>query len=218
MPHLCFYSEKCNFSRSFIEELKKTPYISEFKFFCVDPDASGKRLAIVDKGRVEKWLNAVPTLIVDGEEAPRVDAEVFNWLSERKLRDGVKQGPSGDASSGEPAAYGNELASNKWSDSYSFFGEQFDVGKGQGIDPIPRAFAQLQEGGGFGSAMPIGHGGSSSSSGSSGSSGRGGRGGSGSSGTAGQSQQRTKKEQAMDSAFENFQKQRDNEFPSFMRK
>ena len=147
MPHLCFYSEKCRFSQSFIEEVKKAGYLGEFKFICVDPDASGKKSAIVIKAITEKWLTAVPTLIIDGESGPRTDAEVFNWLSMKKLQDGrgAPVNPDG-AGGGEPVAYGNELASGKWSDSYSFFGQQFEVGKGQGYDPIPRNFGQLQEG------------------------------------------------------------------------
>jgi hypothetical protein len=198
MPHLCFYSERCRFSQSFIEELKRTPYFSEFKLICVDPDGSGKRLPIVDKGRTEKWLTAVPTLIIDGESGPRTDAEVFNWLSMKKLQEGSRQqsgvpGPQA-VEGGEPAAYGNEMTSNKWSDSYSFFNESFDVSKGTGYDPIPRTFAQL-DGNGFGSAMP--------QTGSS---------------TAAAPQQRSKKEMAMDRALEDFQKTRNSDFPVSNRK
>jgi len=197
MPHLCFYSEKCRFSQSFLEEVKRAGYQSEFKFICVDPDASGRRPPIVDKGRVEKWLTAVPTLIIDGETGPRTDAEVFNWLSMRKLqegRSGLSSGAPDAAGSGgsEPVAYGNELASGKWSDSYSFFGQQFDVGKGQGFDPIPRNFGQLQEG--TGSITGIGG------------------------QTAGQvvasQSQRSKKELAMDKAYEDFQRKRDLDTPA----
>jgi len=194
MPHLCFYSEKCRFSQSFIEEVKRAGYISEFKFICVDPDASGKKPPIVAKGITEKWLTAVPTLIIDGETGPRTDAEVFNWLSMRKLQEGraAPISPEGAAGGSEPVAYGNELASGKWSDSYSFFGQQFDVGKGQGFDPIPRNFGQLQEG--TGNITGIGG------------------------QTAGQvvaaQSQRSKKELAMDRAYEDFQKKRDQDMPA----
>ena len=198
MPHLCFYSDKCKFSQSFIEEVKRAGYLAEFKFICVDPDASGKRPAIVDKGRVEKWLTAVPTLIIDGETGPRTDAEVFNWLSMKKLQEGRQAPISPDGRGGsEPVAYGNELASGKWSDSYSFFGQQFEVGKGQGFDPIPRNFGQLQEG--TGSITGIGG------------------------QTAGQvvaaTAQKSKKEMAMDSALERYQQERDKDTPNgFARK
>ena len=198
MPHLCFYSEKCRFSQSFLEEVKRAGYQSEFKFICVDADASGKRPPIVDKGRVEKWLTAVPTLIIDGETGPRTDAEVFNWLSMKKLQEGRQAPISPDGLGGsEPVAYGNELASGKWSDSYSFFGQQFEVGKGQGFDPIPRNFGQLQEG--TGSITGIGG------------------------QTAGQvvaaTAQKSKKEMAMDSALERYQQERDKDTPNgFARK
>jgi hypothetical protein len=198
MPHLCFYSDKCKFSQSFIEEVKRAGYLAEFKFICVDPDASGKRPAIVDKGRVEKWLTAVPTLIIDGETGPRTDAEVFNWLSMKKLQESRQAPISPDGLGGsEPVAYGNELASGKWSDSYSFFGQQFEVGKGQGFDPIPRNFGQLQEG--TGSITGIGG------------------------QTAGQvvaaTAQKSKKEMAMDSALERYQQERDKDTPNgFARK
>jgi len=194
MPHLCFYSEKCRFSQSFIEEVKRAGYLSEFKFICVDADASGKKPPIVMKGMAEKWLTAVPTLIIDGETGPRTDAEVFNWLSMRKLQEGraAPISPEGVAGGSEPVAYGNELASGKWSDSYSFFGQQFDVGKGQGFDPIPRNFGQLQEG--TGNITGIGG------------------------QTAGQvvaaQSQRSKKELAMDRAYEDFQKKRDQDMPA----
>ena len=194
MPHLCFYSEKCRFSQSFLEEVKRAGYLSEFNFICVDADASGKKPPIVTKGIAEKWLTAVPTLIIDGETGPRTDAEVFNWLSMRKLQEGrtAPISPEGAGGGSEPVAYGNELASGKWSDSYSFFGQQFDVGKGQGFDPIPRNFGQLQEG--TGNITGIGG------------------------QTAGQvvaaQSQRSKKELAMDRAYEDFQKKRDQDMPA----
>ena len=193
MPHLCFYSEKCRFSQSFIEELKKAGYLGEFKFICVDRDASGKKSPVVLKAIAEKWLTATPTLIIDGESGPRIDAEVFNWLSMKKLQDGRGAPVSPDgAGAGEPVAYGNELASGRWSDSYSFFGQQFEVGKGQGYDPIPRNFGQLQEG--TGSITGIGG------------------------QTAGQvvaaTAQKSKKEMAMDAALEKFQRERDMDTPN----
>jgi hypothetical protein len=194
MPHLCFYSEKCRFSQSFIEEVKRAGYLAEFKFICVDPDASGKKSPIVMKGIAEKWLTAVPTLIIDGETGPRTDAEVFNWLSMKKLQEGRQAPVSPDGAGGgaEPVAYGNELASGKWSDSYSFFGQQFEVGKGQGFDPIPRNFGQLQEG--TGNITGIG-----------------GK-------TAGQvvaaTAQKSKKELEMDSIFEKYQRERDKDTPN----
>jgi hypothetical protein len=191
MPHLCFYSEKCKFSQSFLSELKGTPYMSEFKLICVDRDPRTNQLpSIVSKGIADKWLTAVPTLVIDGETGPRTDAEVFNWLSMRKLQDGQKKGPNPtEQAGGEPSAYGPEIASGKWSDNYSFFDQSFDVAKGTGFDPIQKNFAQLQD---FGSPA-LGN----STPGQ----------------TVVQQAQRSKKEVAMDKALEDFQKQRQMDTP-----
>lgn len=76
--HACFYSKKCPHSRSFLEELSKTPYTSEFQFVCVDPGP--------DRPKLPTWLKAVPTLLIDGEADPLTDEKVFNWLSLRRIQ------------------------------------------------------------------------------------------------------------------------------------
>lgn len=76
--NVCFYSNKCDWSRAFIEELAKTPWKSEFRFICVDAGPDGKRPPL------PKWLSKVPTLVIRGEEEPRTDNQVMNWLYERK--------------------------------------------------------------------------------------------------------------------------------------
>lgn len=76
--HACFYSKKCPHSKSFLEELARTPYTSEFQFVCVDPSPNRPRLPT--------WLKVVPTLLIDGEADPLTDEKVFNWLSLRKIQ------------------------------------------------------------------------------------------------------------------------------------
>jgi hypothetical protein len=108
----------------------------------------------------------------------------------RKLQDGQKKGPNlNEQVGGEPSAYGPEIASGKWSDSYSFFDQSFDVAKGTGFDPIQKNFAQLQD---FGSPSA-----GNSTPGQ----------------TVVQQAQRSKKEVAMDKALEDFQKQRQMDTP-----
>jgi hypothetical protein len=76
--HVCFYSKKCPLSKAFLEEIVKTPFTSEFQFICVDPGPNRPKLPT--------WLNAVPTLVIDGEPDPLVDEKVMNWLSLRKIQ------------------------------------------------------------------------------------------------------------------------------------
>jgi len=76
--HACFFSKKCKHSASFLEELARTPYTSEFQFVCVDPGPNRPKLP--------SWLKVVPTLLIDGEPDPLTDEKVFNWLSLRKIQ------------------------------------------------------------------------------------------------------------------------------------
>lgn len=78
--NMCFYSTKCEWSKAFIAELAQTPYKGEFRFICVDPSPQRQPLP--------GWLKKVPTLVIAGEPEPRTDADVMNWLYERKLKDG----------------------------------------------------------------------------------------------------------------------------------
>jgi len=79
--NVCFYSNKDKWSKAFIEELSKTPWIKEFDFKCVDADKSGQ------KPTLPKWLKQVPTLVITGDESPvKTDTEVMNWLYEKKMK------------------------------------------------------------------------------------------------------------------------------------
>lgn len=86
--HLCFYSARCGYSKSFLEELSRTPYAREFRFVCVDAGPGGVRPAL------PPYVRAVPTLMIAGEHEPRVDAAVMNWLTERRLRERAEATPS----------------------------------------------------------------------------------------------------------------------------
>lgn len=77
--HICYYSNKCEWSKGFLKELAKTPYKNEFAFLCVDPGPNRPPLP--------GWLKKVPTLVIRGEPEPLTDGEVFNWLSIRRLQD-----------------------------------------------------------------------------------------------------------------------------------
>jgi hypothetical protein len=72
-----------------LEELSRQPFAREVRLVCVDPSPS--------RGPLPAWLKIIPTLMVDGADAPLVGAAaVNNWLFERKLHAG---GGSANASS-----------------------------------------------------------------------------------------------------------------------
>jgi hypothetical protein len=77
--HVCFYSNKCRWSEAFIKAISQTSYKNEVRFICVDTKSDGSKV------KLPTWLKKVPTLVVKGEDEPRTDGNVMNWLSERKL-------------------------------------------------------------------------------------------------------------------------------------
>jgi hypothetical protein len=117
--HICFYSNRCEWSKAFITEISQTPYHKEFKFICVDPGPNRPQLPT--------WLKQTPTLVVSGEPEPRTDGEVMNWLYERKMRDGGGNKSSGQAGPqngmGEPEPYLDSEMGGGFGDSYSFLGD-----------------------------------------------------------------------------------------------
>jgi hypothetical protein len=118
--HICFYSNRCEWSKAFIEELSKTSYKNEFRFICVDPSPNRPALP--------SWLKQAPTLVISGEPEPRTNSDVMNWLYERKMRDGGGNGNSGgNASKGgqgamEPEPYLDMEMGGGFGDQYSFLG------------------------------------------------------------------------------------------------
>jgi hypothetical protein len=189
-PHICFYSNKCPWSKAFIEELAKTPWKREFRYICVDPGPQRPQLP--------KWLEKTPTLVVRGEKEPRTDADVMNWIYERKMRETVAaappaQRPADPAAATEPEAWNMlELGSGLGSgDSvYSFYGSDTST-NGNGGASLPGTFAFLSGQAAPGSKGPDMY-----------------PGGAGNGG-----EKKTKREQMFDSQMEEYMKHRDNGMP-----
>jgi len=114
--HICFYSNRCEWSKAFITEISQTSYHKEFKFICVDPSDNRPQLP--------SWLKQTPTLVVSGEPEPRTNGEVMNWLYERKMKDGG--GGQGNNIGGnqislsEPEPYLDSEMGGGFGDNYSF--------------------------------------------------------------------------------------------------
>jgi hypothetical protein len=94
--HLCFFSTRCRYSQTFLEELSRTPYSREFRFICVDAPPGGVRPTL------PPYVRAVPTLMIAGEHEPRTDAQVMNWLSERRLMDRTAAVPTATVPGARP--------------------------------------------------------------------------------------------------------------------
>ena len=126
--NLCFFSARCRHSQNFLEELAKSPFTKEFRFISVDPQPNGAR------PQLPAYVKAVPTLMIDGEDKPRTDAQVMNWLAERRLRT-AGSGSSGSGSGSAPAgsdgllAFSDELAVSG-DEGYAFIGEDAPITKG----------------------------------------------------------------------------------------
>ncbi len=116
--HICFYSNRCEWSKAFITEISQTPYHKEFRFICVDPSPNRPQLPA--------WLKQIPTLVIQGEPEPRTNSEVMNWLYERKMKDGGGGSGGGGGSnpvSNEPEPYLDMEMGGGFGDSYSFLGD-----------------------------------------------------------------------------------------------
>ena len=124
--NICYYSNKCKYSKSFIEQIAATPYKNEFAFLCVDPSPNRPALP--------GFLKKVPTLIIKGEPEPLTDGEVFNWLSIRKLQDsGGTKAPSSrpdQQEMGGPEAYMWNEMGGSLTKSFSFVDNSADAPQG----------------------------------------------------------------------------------------
>jgi hypothetical protein len=132
--HICFYSNKCNWSKAFLTELANTPWKQSFRFVCVDPSPNRPPLP--------SWLQKVPTLVIKGEQQPRTDGEVMNWLSEMKLRGG---GNTGSPSNGplEFEAF-NMMEHSSFAKGFGYSGLDVDTStQGNGGVSMPGAFSFL---------------------------------------------------------------------------
>jgi len=124
--HICFYSNRCEWSKAFITEISQTPYHKDFRFICVDPSPSRPQLP--------SWLKQTPTLVISGEPEPRTNSEVMNWLYEHKMKTGTSGGGSSGSNGGsnggsdgggglEPEPYMDMEMGGGFGDSYSFLGD-----------------------------------------------------------------------------------------------
>jgi hypothetical protein len=111
--HVCFYSNRCRWSEAFIKAIADTPFKSEVRFVCVDPGSNGQR------PQLPGFLKKVPTLVVRGEEDPRTDGDVMNWLAQKKL---LMSKPGNAATAAEPEPWvGNEMGGS-YTKGFSFIG------------------------------------------------------------------------------------------------
>lgn len=194
--NICFYSNKCAWSKAFLTELANTPFKSEFSFICVDPAPNRPQLP--------SWLKKVPTLVIRGESEPRTDAEVMNWLSMKRmgqqpLPGATRQAPATSAPSQvkdskptEPMEWNSMEMGGMGQDPYSFLDQDTSTA-GNGGMRIQHSFEYLNGGAAFGTAAAnsIGAGGMSSGSG----------------------QARSKKEEMFDKQMEAYQRERESGMP-----
>lgn len=129
--HACYYSAKCKYSQSFLEELARTPYGKEFTFVCVDAKPGAGRPSL------PSFVKAVPTLMIDGEKEPRIDTQVMNWLSERRLgeRHMIAPGASDHGLAGGlgivgPSAFIESELFGGGDEGYAFIGEDTSSSSG----------------------------------------------------------------------------------------
>lgn len=136
--NLCYYSNKCQWSKAFVTELAKTPWKNDFRFICVDASPSRPQLP--------PWLKKVPTIVVAGEPEPRTDADVMNWLYEKRMKEGngnkQKGAPEGGAG-GEPEAF-SMMEQVSFAKGFSYSGLDVDTSsQGAGGTTMPGAFSFL---------------------------------------------------------------------------
>ena len=198
--HVCFYSNRCDWSKAFIRELQATPYTNEFKFICVDPSPN--------RPKMPSYLKKVPTLVIAGESEPRTDAEVMNWLSQRRMSEKplptqvhrtapAQAAPSqvNQSSPEEPMEWNSMEMGGMGQDPYSFLDQDTSTA-GNGGMRIQHSFEYLAGASAIGTA-------SAASIGSGGGGGGGGGGG----------QPKSKKEELFDKQMEAYQRERESDMP-----
>lgn len=192
--HICYYSNRCQWSRAFITELAQTPWKALFHFICVDPSPSRPPLPT--------WLKKVPTLVLQGDPEPKTDSEVMNWLYEKKMREestqSQQQGGPPPGAGGEPDAWNSIEQGSKGGFSYS------------GLDADTSASAESTGGFTMPGAFSFLNGGASASSQSAA--------GSGFAPAGGVGTKKSKKEELFDKQMEAYQRERDNGMPRFQQR
>jgi hypothetical protein len=96
---------------TFIKELANTPFKNEFTFICVDPSPNRPQLP--------GWLKKVPTLVIKGENEPRTDSEVMNWLFEKRLKENQRAGGGGGGGAGAGQSAGPAPAGGEEPDPFN---------------------------------------------------------------------------------------------------
>lgn len=141
--HICFYSNKCKWSKAFLQELSTTKWKHDFHFICVDPSPT--------RARLPEWLKKVPSLVIAGEPEPRTDGDVMNWLYEKKMSESASAASKNSSSpdgtpGGEPDGWNSfENTSFNKSFGYSFNSADTSTG-GEGGLTIPGTFSFLNGG------------------------------------------------------------------------
>ena len=182
--NICYYSNKCQWSKAFITELSKTPWKNQFRFICVDPSPNRPSLP--------SWLKKVPTIVVAGEPEPRTDSDVMNWLYEKRMKEGEQNGaPVAQPGAGEPDPF-NMMEQTSFTKGFSYSGVNADTSsQGTGGMTMPGAFAFLSGAASEGDRLSQDSGGSQQVS----------------------SQRRSKKEEMFDKQMESYQRDRDIGMP-----
>ena len=137
--HICFYSNRCEWSKAFITEISQTQYHKDFRFICVEPSPNRPQLP--------SWLKQTPTLVISGESEPRTNSDVMNWLYERKMKDGSNSsnGSNGSGASiviAEPEPYLDVEMGGGFGDIYSFLGDDTSA-EGNGGTKMKHNFTYL---------------------------------------------------------------------------
>ena len=143
--NVCFYSKRCKWSEAFIKEITPSPFLKQVRFICVDVQPDGNR------PKLPTWLKQVPTLVVKGEDEPRVGGDVMNWLSERKLL----TNNTGLAAPAEPEPYTSGEMGGQFTKSYTLLGAEESAPVGNfaflnGANAIASKTASEMPGGGLG--------------------------------------------------------------------
>lgn len=131
--NLCFYSLKCPWSKAFIKEISETPWKKDFHFISVDPP---------NNQGLPKYLKKVPTLVIVGENEPRTDGEVMNWLYEKKLESRGAGQPNNEISSEPDGWNSTEHSSFSKNVGYSFNDSDTSTNGNAGFS-IPGSFGFL---------------------------------------------------------------------------
>jgi len=182
-PNVLYYSNRCKWSEAFMKELAQTPWANSFRLSCVDP---GKRTE-----ELPSWLKKVPTIVISGEQQPRTDGDVMNWISEMRL----KNSGSGSSSGSGSGPAGKEQEPEGWNtmEHSSFargFGYSFQdadtTTQGNGGSTIPGAFSFLNGMAGPSQAAPP---------------------------SMADVRQKSRKEQQFDTQMEDFKRERDQGMP-----